>query len=296
MLTLKKKIRLIVFVLIFIVIAPIVVLYAKGDIFTDGWNILSTGGIYVTNSPSGSDVFLNSKMYGTTSFFKRDILIKNLRKGTYKIAVKKDGYNTWTEDIKVDDNLVSDANIFILPAKMELREISKYVLTVDSVGSTTVNKKQKNQEYTDIVSIFSSTTAVSITKKVSTSTDFISNLGTKHSPIMSGKIGLWQENNIVYSKWFGSDDSAPKYFCDEVDCAKTITVYSEANKIKRINFLPQYDDVAIIASGNKILAVQIEKCINKNPQTIYQGTSPDFKIINGGLYIKDKDFLAEVVL
>ena len=107
----KKKIKLIIFFIIFIIVSPVIILYAKGDIFTNGWNILITGGIYVTKAPIGSDILLNGKLKDTTSFFNRDTLIKSLRPGVYEISVKKDGYNTWTNKIKVSGNLVSDANI-----------------------------------------------------------------------------------------------------------------------------------------------------------------------------------------
>ena len=295
MITIKKKARLIIFTLIFIIVSPIVVLYAKGDIFTNGWSILSTGGIYVTKAPSGSEIFLNSKPYDTTSFFKRDILIKNLREGIYDIKVQKEGYNSWTEKIKVIDNLVTDAHIFILPKDVELREISKYINIETGSGKSTSTIKKKNQEYTDITNIF--TTVPPIVKKItSTSTDFKSNFGTKNAPIMDSKIGLWQENNIIFSKWFGGDDSAPKYFCDETDCIKTIKVFTSELKIKRIDFLPQYDGVVLVALADQIFAIQIEKYINKIPQIIYRGTNPDFRVIDDGIYIKDKDFIAEVVL
>ena len=294
-LTIKKKVRLIIFTLIFIIVSPIVVLYAKGDIFTNGWSILSTGGIYVTKAPNGSEIFLNSKPYDKTSFFKRDILIKNLRKGTYDITVKKEGYNSWSEKIKVNDSLVSDAHIFILPKKVELREVSKYINVETSSGKATSTIKKKNQEYTEITNVFAILPPVA-KKTTSTSTDFKSNLGTKIAPIMSGKIGLWQENDIIFSKWFGSEDFAPRYFCDETDCTKTITVFNSELKIKRIDFLPQYDGVVLIALADQIFAIQIEKYINKIPQIIYRGTNPDFRVIDDIVYIKDRDFIAEVIL
>lgn len=295
-LTIKKKARFIIFTLIFIIVSPIVVLYAKGDIFTNGWSILSTGAIYVTQAPIGSEIFINNKKHDTTSFFKRDILIKNLRKGIYDISVKKEGYNYWTEKIKVTDNIVSEAHIFILPKQVEIREITKNIIVQITEGKATSTTKKKNQEYIEIVNIFSSTTLPVIKKTNSTSTDFKSNLGIKNSPIMSGKLGIWQENNIIYSKWFGSDDFAPRYFCDEVDCSKTINVFNSQLKFRRIDFLPQYDGVVLIALADQIFAIQIEEYRNKIPQVIYRGSAPDFRVIDGNLYIKDKDFLAEVVL
>ncbi len=296
MVNIKRKIKLLIFFLIFIIISPVVVLYANGDIFTNGWNILKTGGIYVTKAPIGSEIFLNSKTVDTITFFQRDVLIKNLRPGTYEVTVKKDGYNIWDNKIKVINNIVSDANVFALPTRVELKEIFKFSISENGEGTTT-NTKIKNQEYVDITKVFTSTSSVAVKKILSTSTiDFKNNLGIKISPIMNGKTGLWQEKNTIYIAWFGRNDAGPKYLCDELDCTKTINVLSYKESIKRIGFLPGFDDAVVVLLNNKIVAIQIEKELNKNPQLIYQGASPDFRIINGDLYIKDKDYIAKVIL
>ena len=289
MIVIKKKLRLLAFVLIFIIVSPIVVLYAKGDIFANGWSILKTGGIYVTKAPTGSEVLLNGKVEDTTSFFKRDILIKSLRPAVYTLLVQKDGYNSWKDIVKVGDNLVTDANVFVLPTKVPLEEIQKY--------TSTTTLKKKNQEYIDIAAVFATSSPV-ISKKffATTTVEFKNNFGIKTSPIMSGKIGLWKEGDIVYSAWFGRDDSAPKYFCDINACTKTLTVFDAETTIRRINFLPSYDGVAIVAFGDKIVAIQLENNPDKKPQLIYQGSVPDFRIIDGELYIKDGATISHVTL
>src|ERR1035437_3270566 len=108
--TTQKKIKLLIFFLLFIIISPIIVFYASGDIFSDGWSILKTGGIYVSSAPVGSEVYLNNKFEDKVSFFKRNILIKNLMAGSYEIKVIKTGYNDWYKKIIVDTNFVADAD------------------------------------------------------------------------------------------------------------------------------------------------------------------------------------------
>lgn len=287
---------LFVFTVIFIVISPIIVLYAKGDIFGDGWNILKTGGIYVTSAPVDSEVFINSKLEDSVSFFQRDILIKNLRPNTYNVSVKRDGYNTWENKIKVSSNMVSDANVFMLPAEVELRKITKFNTTEREVGSTTTEVKVANEEYEEVYAIFASSTLLA-KKSVSTTTiDFKNNLGTVLSPIMSGKLGLWQESGKVSTGWFGRNNVAPKYLCVEFDCTKPISIFDFKKDLKRMGFLPGYDGVMVFILGNKIETMQIDPNISKVFQSLYTGTNPDFRIIDGNLYIKDGEFLAEVLL
>jgi hypothetical protein len=296
MIVIKKKLRLIIFFLIFIIISPIVVLYAKGDIFTNGWNILETGGMYVTEAPVGSNIFLNSKSQTSTSFFSRDILIKNLRPGTYHVLVQKDGYNAWSNTLMVKNNLVVAADVFMLPTHVILEEIPKYISQSDGTATTT-GAKIKNQDYVDILAVFS-TSSPAVSKKIfSTSTiDFKDNLGTKISPIMDGKIGLWQDGSAIFAKWFGDDDQAPTYFCNGSDCSETITVYHSLAPIRKINFLPDYNSVVLVASGDEIFAIQIENNPDKVPQLIYKGTNPTFQMIGGDVYIKDNTYIAHVQL
>ncbi len=281
----KKRFKLIVFFIAFLIIAPAVLLYARGDILGTGWTLLATGGIYVNSAPSGAKIFLNNKPYDTTSFFNRDIVMKSLRAGNYEIKVTEDGYNSWSKKIAVFNNLVTDANVFMLQEKIDQREITKYL----------ASSTEKNSEYADILAVFAKKAV--IIKSVSTTTvDLKSNLGTKLSPIMSGKIGLWKEGNKIYSKWFGRDDLAPRYFCNDQDCTKTILVADLGSTPSKVDFLPDYSGVAVVSLDSRIFAIQIEENPEKKEQLIYQGKVPDFRIIDGSLYVKDGNYLAEIML
>ncbi len=284
----RKKIKFLTFAAAFIILSAFAVLYANGDIFIDGWNLLPTGGIYVSGMPSGSEVFLNSKPKDETSFFQRNVLVKNLRPGSYKVDVEKDGYNSWTGTIKVSANLVSEADVFILPVKPELQEIPVYVSTTS---------KQKNQEYLDLTAAFASSTQA-VQKKISSSTaiDFESNLGTKNSPVMNGNLGIWSDNGHISISWFGSEDSEPNYFCDQTDCKESLPVYILNSDPSRMDFFPDRNDVVLAAWGGDVFAVQAEANNEKAAQFLYHGIKPDFRIIDGSIYIKDGKYLAEVML
>ncbi len=295
MIIIKRKIKLIIFVLIFLIASPFIILYANGDIFGGGWGFFKTGGIYISGAPVGSDIYINSRLTNKTSFFDRDILIKNLKKGKYEIVVKKEGYNSWAKVVSVYENLVGDANVFILPKKVEKRQIFKYLVPGSNI-STSTTTKNKNQEYIDILDIFSKKPTAAKNTTPTSSIDFKSNLGTRTSPIMDGKIGLWNEGGKIFSKWFGNNDLAPKYFCKVEDCTKTILVRDLQEIPRRINYLPEYSGVVLIALDEKIFAIQIEENQKKTLQIIYVGITPDFRIENGALYIKDGTRLFEVLL
>lgn len=292
---LKKKIRLLIFFLIFIIISPLLVLYANGDIFGDGWSLLKTGGIYINSAPINSEIYINSKTKNNTSFFERDLLVKNLKPGIYEVMVKKEGYNTWFKKINVFNNLVSDANVFMLPQKIDIRDIPKENLSDFNKGTTTIKIKEPNEEYKYISNFFWDDSNLK-NKKTASSTFLNKNLGTKESPVMSGKVGLWKDKTKIFVSWYGKTESAPKYFCSNNNCLDTIAVSSFDKEPTKIDFLIGYDDILIISLDDKVFAIQIEDNPNKVIQLLYEGKKPDFRIIGGTIYVKDGDIVSEILL
>ncbi len=273
----------------FFILAPLVVLYSTGHIFSEGFSLLKTGGMYLMSAPNNSQIYLNAKLIDTTSFFNRSVLIKDLRPGIYDVIVKKDGHNVWKKKIKVSDNLVSDARVFMLQEKVEIREISKYLSK--EVGSTTATStitKISNQEYTDLLVYFSLKKATSTVKE--------KNLGTLASPIINKKIGLWKEGGKVFMSWSGSVDSAPNTFCDERGCNKKVMLFDLGREPRKIDFLPGENDVVILSFEDSVFAVEAEVNPDKSIQLLYKGKMPDFRIIDGIIFIKDGEYLAEVLL
>jgi len=292
---LKKKARFLVFSLVFIIVSPLLVLYANGDIFGDGWSLLKTGGIYINSAPINSEIYINSKLKNNTSFFERDILVKNLKSGIYEVVVKKEGYNTWLKKINVSNNLVSDANVFMLQEEIGVRDIPKENTNDFNNGTTTTKIKELNEEYEYIYNFFLNDLSLK-NKKTASSTFLYKNLGTKESPIMSGKEGLWQENGKVFVGWFGKENSEPQYLCITTECKKSMLVFDLLKEPTNLGFLPGFYGVIIVAFDNQIFAVQLEENPNKSAQLIYKGEKPDFRIISGTVYIKDVDFIAEVIM
>ena len=290
----KRKIRFGIFFLLFLIIGPLVVLYANGDIF-NGFGLLKTGGIFVRSAPIGSSVYLDSKVISSTSFFQRDILIKNLKPGIYEISVKKDNYNSWLKKVAVSNNVVSDADVFILPEKVELTEISQKITDTKISAASSSKKILVNPEYTDLLGVFLSKSFVA-SNNISISTSSIKNLGTKDFPIMNGKEGIWRDVGKVYVGWFGKENSEPQYLCHGMNCKDNMLVFDLTKTPTNLGFLPGYEGVIIVAFENQVFAVQLEENPDKGVQLIYKGKKPDFRIENGIVYIKDGSYIAEVSL
>ncbi len=110
-----KKIRRIIFYLfliVFIILAPLIALYARG--YTFDWEkktIVATGGIYLKTYPSKAEIYINDKLKGKTNKFIRRLIPK-----IYEIKIIKDDYHPWQKELLVEPRLVAKAkNILLVP-------------------------------------------------------------------------------------------------------------------------------------------------------------------------------------
>lgn len=299
---LKRRILTVVFVLVFLVLAPMIVFYANGNILGDGWNVLATGGVYVRSMESGSQLFINGKLKDTTNFFTRDYFLKNLKPATYNVLVKKEGYNEWTNKVKVYANRVAETNVFMLQTDIKSLEIKEFLETEKTVGTTTKTILKLNPDYEMVKALFSTTsnkekylTVLSTTtgKKI----QYVS--GVKENPVTNRHTVIWKEGKDVYIGWTGSFDSSPKIFCEEekgnMKCKDAFKVYSFENDVDDIDFFPGESEVIMVSVGSKIYAVEAEINLDKKPQVIYNGKKPNFQISsNNIIYIKDSGYFGQV--
>lgn len=298
---LKRKILVTVFILLFLILAPIIVFYANGNILSNSWNILATGGIFIRSMESGSDLYINGKFKDTVSFFTRDYLLKNLKPGVYTVSAKKDGYNEWTNEIRVYPSRVSESYSFMLPIKIDITEIKEFLNPgVDASTTGKINPKE-NSDYKIVSDLFSDLlTLESDVAILSTSTGKIVELplGTRENPVKNRRLTAWRDSQDIFIGWEGDIDSAPQIFCEEnnreIECQNQLRVYSFESAVGRLDFFPGETAILVAAVGNRIYAIEAQINPHKKPIIIFEGEAPDFRVLNNKIYIKDIDFLGRV--
>ncbi|MFC1570901.1 PEGA domain-containing protein, partial [Candidatus Omnitrophota bacterium] len=94
-----RRIVFYLFVAIYIIICPLLLLYAYGYIYKPGIEkgLLTTGLIYVATAPTGSEIYVNDKKYAKNT----PTAIMELLPGEYSIELKLDGYKTWSQTVPV---------------------------------------------------------------------------------------------------------------------------------------------------------------------------------------------------
>jgi hypothetical protein len=112
------------FVLLFLVAAPALVLYAQG--YRLNWPpesgkklIVKTGAFNIKTYPKQADVFIDDKLINQTDFFFSSAFVENLMPRQYRVQVKKTGYQTWEKNLQINEKGITEArNITLFPTKI----------------------------------------------------------------------------------------------------------------------------------------------------------------------------------
>ena len=121
----ERKIALLIALIVFLVIAPTLILYTKGyryDLKNKAFRKI--GMIIIESVPKNVDVFLD----GEYKSDKTPVKIKNLFPGEYSIKVTKEGFSFWEKKISVESQLVTWAsNIKLFYQNPEISLVSENV-------------------------------------------------------------------------------------------------------------------------------------------------------------------------
>ena len=107
--------------IIFLIVAPLTVLYCLGWRFDwETKTIIQPGIFYFKVWPKNVEVYINDKFKKKTDVFFGSILIDNLKPGEYKVEIKKEGYLPWQKNLEIKKRQATEAkNIFLVPENPE---------------------------------------------------------------------------------------------------------------------------------------------------------------------------------
>ncbi len=158
----QRSLSLIILGIVFISVAPIIVLYSLGYTLDKDFSFQKTGGIFIHSTISNSAVNIDGKFFKTNGIFIRNTLIQDLVPNkNYKIEVQKEGYQSWIKNIYVYPSIVSEGSVMMMPEKSEIREIFKYIDNNGLATSTPLIKTQikpTNSEFISVTNLFASST------------------------------------------------------------------------------------------------------------------------------------------
>lgn len=308
----QRSISMLILALLFILIAPVILLLSLGYRLDNEFSLQKTGGIFVHSDVSNSSVFVDGEYLKDSGIFIRNTLIQDLTPNKeYLVEVHKDGYQSWVKKIFVYSSIVSEGRVLLLPNEFDKREVFQYLDENDVATSTPPSKTQvkpTNPEYISFAALFASSTKATSTKAIATTTvatatpeeqksdlqiffeDLaITNFEKLPNLIVDGKEVSWLMDGDINLYWIDDLTSIPYYYCggEERLCVKNITL-DWADDIKRFEYLPGRNDVWIALTQNGIYAVEVDGRTQRNIQKIYEGKNLDFRLSqNDRIIIKE---------
>ncbi len=328
-LTTKQRSRsLLLLTILFILCAPIILLYSLGYRLDDQFTLQKTGGIFIHSDISNSTIFFDKEFLKNNGIFIRNALIQDLTPNkSYLVEFHKDGLQSWVKELYVYPSIVTEGRVLMLPTQFETREILQYVDSNNVATSTLIStstaaaSNYANPEFATVKNLFATTTkpieppVPATTTPISTTTIdeesvqksdleiFFETLEIKEYEklpnfIVDGKEVSWLDAGNIQLHWIDDLSSIPYYYCGglERECIRHIEL-DWGEEIKRFEYFPGRDDVWIVLVGSGIYAVEVDGRSQRNIQTIYEGKNLDFRLTpNDRIIIKEGSAFFEIVL
>jgi hypothetical protein len=118
--TLRKRRLILVFAsLVFLIVAPALLLYAYGYRLDSHFRISKTGGLYISSPVSGSEIFVENNFKKLTNILQPGLFLQNLSEGEYQILVAKEGYWPWLKTLNIKESQVAEARAFLISQNPE---------------------------------------------------------------------------------------------------------------------------------------------------------------------------------
>ncbi len=124
--TTLRKILFFFFVGLYLVVAPLTVLYALGYIFNPVQQaLLQTGLVSLASEPSHASVWLNGKLLQD----KTPVILRNLKPEVYSVRLTFPGHHPWQKELKVEaDRALRLENILLFPVDLEPEALGDFPL------------------------------------------------------------------------------------------------------------------------------------------------------------------------
>lgn len=246
-------------ILIFVLIAPPIILYSTGWRITSDFKIARIGGLFIAVPESGTDVYLDGELKARTRFLQSGIFIQNLTPGNYSVLVAKEGFWPWIKQLSVEESSVVEARALMVPQEVKGETISK-----------------KSSEYKTIMALFDHSQNA-VRAKATTTFD------------RRERARIWYDDSQkIWVEWLRLDP-LPYYLREKKE-----VIFEARSQIKGISFFPGRDDIILVAIENGVFALEIDGRGTRNFQPIYKGLDPTFVRSGDTIYILDQNTLSKI--
>ena len=263
----KRRVYLLLLVALFIFALPAVIFYARGYRFWDNIGFIKTGGIFLSVPYANAKVSLNGKRVGESGLLKRSFYIGDLAAGTYSVDVIREGSHPWHRILVVDSELVTDADVFLVPTPIDIVELSF------AKGAASTTRSISRPLFSEYSSLFDAITPTTTSSRMGT------------LMLLGGDVAL---------RWLKPDTTLPSTYCVQpVHCV--LEIWLEKGKQEAIH--TAFFEGGIVYATKEGGVYVAEADVRPTPLTVvlYSKPGSDFRIIDNRLVVKDGDRLYEIL-
>ena len=266
-------------VAVFLTLLPIVLSYSLGyKIDYNEFKIYKTGMIYVSSHPAGANVLINGRLHGDLTPTR----MEELKPGTYKVEVRREGFYPWERDMEVRPNMVTKADrIILFPVAQEMKKVA-----TSEIADFTISENGKIYYFTRY-GLFRSDIEGGSLKKLSGYSAWPKNIiGKKFSPETDRL--LYFDGYKVFVIRLDAGKAQPK----GEEAAKVEEVFASSDPIVDVFWYPGSSYIMVVSEKDIKVAELREGALKRNIVSIYKFNSrPRGVYYNedaGILYFTDK--------
>ncbi len=305
---LSNKLRWLLLVLlgiVFIAGTPVLIGYSKGYRFGDALDLIATGGMIIYNDVANTEVYLNGVYVKKSGTVFRNTLIQNLfPRKLYTVRVEKVGYQTWSKELTVEPNLVTEVRVLMLPVPSLIAWTAIPATTTSPSGllgvGTTSTQVATTTEHVQLLDrlvrnlgqfeVEVGTTTYVTVRGVRTATTSIvketrypewlqeiaSSTGFKGAENVRERDGIvtWLKDGNIFGAWVRYDEAPPFFMCTKV--CEELFVFDWSEPFLQYEFFPNRGDVLVVATEKGVFAVEIDVRGMRNVHTIIEAPNLQF--------------------
>ncbi|OGG58400.1 hypothetical protein A2765_05635 [Candidatus Kaiserbacteria bacterium RIFCSPHIGHO2_01_FULL_56_24] len=270
----RRRLYFMLFLLLFAILLPAVILYADGWRYKPGFGLVRTGGVYIDVPYPDAAISINGVQSGHSGFLQRGFLqrgfyIGNLAPSAYVVRVDRTGYRSWGRILVVEPQLVTDARVLLIPDEIDLTRLAV-------TGTASSTKLVSRPTYDSYIAAFATSTAASSTVPVD----------------QSDGIGLFLEKGDVVARWLRTNPP-PSVFCSSPSyCGLDVSVKREGGPALFAQFFK--GGVIYRTKEGGIYFGEIDVRSTPAGALLYAAPGADFRVIDEAIIVKSGSALYEV--
>jgi len=268
----KRAIAFYLSVSTFCVMLPIILSYALGyQIDYHNLKVYKTGILYINSHPSGAYIYINGRMHKDVT----PAQVEELKPGTYRIDVRREGFYPWEKELVVRPNMVTRADrIELFPIRQEMKRMGQ-----EGIAYFVISDKNYIY-YMKKTGLFRSGMDGTLAKKISPYSNWPQGIKrSRFSP--SGDKFLYFTDRNVWAVYLSADKTLPQ--TDLADTARVEEVFASQDPIIDVFWYPGASYI-IAVTDKDIEAIELRGGIrnivslykfNARPQSLHYDENND---------------------